>query len=166
MPDTQENLETAFAGESQANRKYLAYAKQAEKDGFPNVGKMFRAIAEAETIHAHAHLRAMGKIHSTLENLEDAKNGEHYEILQMYPPMIDQAKKEGHKQGERTTSFALEAEKGHEVLYEKAINAVKTKKDINNKDFYVCPVCGFTMEPEPPDNCPVCKAKKELFIKF
>ena len=166
MPDTQENLATAFAGESQANRKYLAFAKQAEKDGFPNVARMFRAIAEAETVHAHAHLRAMGLIKSTLENLEGAKGGEHYEILEMYPPMIETAKKEGHKKGERTTSFALEAEKGHEVLYNNAIKAVKEGKDIETKDYHVCPVCGFTMEGDPPDNCPICKAKKELFMKM
>ena len=166
MPDTQKNLATAFAGESQANRKYLAFAKQAEKDGFPNIARMFRAIAEAETVHAHAHLRAMGLIKKTLENLESAKSGEHYEILEMYPPMIETAKKEDHKQGERTTSFALEAEKGHEVLYDNAIKAVKEGKDIDKKDYYVCPVCGFTMEGDPPDNCPICKAKKDLFIKM
>ncbi|MHA1797831.1 MAG: rubrerythrin family protein [Candidatus Helarchaeota archaeon] len=166
MPDTNENLATAFAGESQANRKYLAYAKQAEKDNFPNVAKMFRAIAEAETVHALNHLRAMKKVKSTIENLEDAKNGEHYEINDMYPPMVETAKKEGHKQGERSTYYALETEKVHEVMYEKAIKSVKAGKDIEKADIYVCPVCGYTIEGDAPDNCPICKAKKESFLKF
>ena len=166
MPTTKENLKTAFAGESQANRRYLAFSKKAEKEGFPNIAKMFKAIAEAETVHALSHLRALGEIKTTLENLEEAKSGEFYEITKMYPDMVETAKKEGHKQGERTTFFALSVEKIHEKMYGKAIEAVKDGKDIKGTIFHVCPVCGCTFEGDLPDRCPVCNAKKETFMKI
>ncbi|NVM00884.1 MAG: rubrerythrin family protein [Candidatus Helarchaeota archaeon] len=167
MPNTLENLKTAFAGESQANRKYLAFSKKAEKDGFPNLAKMFKVIAEAETVHAHNHLRTMGGVKSTLENLEEAKGGEFYEITKMYPDMVETAKKEDNKQAERTMNFALQTEKIHEKMYEKAINKIKDGKDIDEKVFHFCPVCGCTFEGEDlPDKCPICSAKKELFIKI
>ncbi|MHA1378571.1 MAG: rubrerythrin family protein [Candidatus Helarchaeota archaeon] len=167
MPTTQENLKTAFAGESQANRKYLAFSKEADKAGFPNIAKMFRAIAKAETVHALNHLKAMGEVKSTLENLKEAKSGEFYEITKMYPEMVETAKKEGHRQGERTLNFALEVEKIHEKIYAKTIEIAKNGKDIEKTAFYVCPVCGCTFEGDDlPDNCPICKAKKELFMKI
>ena len=167
MPNTQENLQTAFAGESQANRKYVAFSRKAEKDGFPNVAKMFKAISEAETVHAINHYRAMEMIRSTAENLQVAIDGEHYEVNEMYPPMVETAKKEGHKQGERSTSYALETEKVHEKMYKKALESVKAGKDIEKTSYYICPICGYTFEGDDlPDNCPICKAKKESFMKF
>ncbi|MHC1590825.1 MAG: rubrerythrin family protein, partial [Candidatus Helarchaeales archaeon] len=162
MPNTEENLKTAFAGESQANRKYLAFSKKAEQDGFPNIARMFKAIAEAETVHALNHFRALGMVKSTAENLQAAIDGEHYEINEMYPPMVETAKKEGHKEGERSTRDALETEKVHEVMYKKALETVKSGKDIEKTNYAVCPVCGYTMEgDELPDNCPICKARKD-----
>ncbi|MHA1299370.1 MAG: rubrerythrin family protein [Candidatus Helarchaeota archaeon] len=167
MPNTEENLKTAFAGESQANRKYLAFSEKAKKDGFPNVARMFKAIAEAETVHALNHWRALGMVKSTAENIQAAIEGEHYEVNEMYPPMVEQAKKEGHKQGERSTNFALQTEKVHEKMYNSALESVKSGKDIEKINYYVCPVCGYTFEGDDlPDNCPICKAKKESFIKF
>ncbi|MHA1378572.1 MAG: rubrerythrin family protein [Candidatus Helarchaeota archaeon] len=167
MPNTEENLKTAFAGESQANRKYIAFAKKAKKDGFPNIARMFEAIAEAETVHALNHWNALGMVKSTAENLQVAFDGEHYEVNEMYPPMVEQAKKEGHKQGERSTNYALQTEKVHEKMYNIALEAVKTGKDVEKVNYYVCSVCGYTFEGDDlPDNCPICKAKKESFMKF
>ena len=167
MPTTQENLKNAFAGESQANRKYLAFSKQAEKDGLSNIAKMFRAIAEAETVHALNHLKTMGGVKSTVENLKEAKGGELYEITKMYPDMVTTAKKEGNKQGERTLNYALETEKIHEKMYEGAIKKAQDGNDIEETIFHVCPICGCTFEGEDlPDNCPICRAKKELFMKI
>ncbi len=169
MPKTEENLRTAFAGESQANRKYIAWSEKAKKDGFPNVARMFKAISEAETVHALNHWNALGMVKSTSENLQGAIDGEHYEVTEMYPPMVEQAKKEGHKQGERSTNFALQTEKVHEKMYRTALERVKAKKDIEKVDYWICPVCGYTFEgpeSELPDNCPICKAKKESFLKF
>ena len=167
MPNTIENLKTAFAGESQANRKYLAFSKKAEKEGFPNIAKMFKAIAEAETVHALNHLRVMDGVKTTPENLEEAKGGEFYEITKMYPDMVETAKKEGNKQGERTLNFALQTEKIHEKIYQKAIETIKDGKDISEKVFHVCPVCGCTFEGDDlPEKCPICGAKSELFMKI
>ncbi len=164
---TEDNLQAAFAGESQANRKYLAYADKAEKDGFPQVAKAFRAAAAAETVHAHNHLRALGKIKSTLENVKDAIEGEHYEFTQMYPEFLDDAKEEEHKQAIRTFDYANEVEKVHHKLYNKALEAVKDGEDLEKQEMWVCSVCGYTHEgDEPPDNCPVCKANKKVFNKI
>ena len=167
MPSTEENLKTAFAGESQANRKYTVFSRKSEKDGFPNVARMFKAIAEAETIHAINHYKALGMVRSTAENLQVAIDGEHYEVTEMYPPMIETAKKEGHKQGERSTHYALETEKVHEKMYNAALEAVKAGKDVDKVNYYICPVCGYIFEGDDlPDSCPICKAKKESFTKF
>ncbi len=163
---SEKNLENAFAGESQANRKYLAFAKKAEKEGFKNVARLFRTAAESETIHAMNHLKAMGGVKSTLENLKAAVEGENYEKLEMYPKFIEEAEKEGNKRAERTFRWALEAEKVHADLYSKAVEAVEKGKDVELKDLYVCDVCGFTVEGEIPDKCPVCGAKKEKFRKI
>jgi rubrerythrin len=163
---TDENLKTAFAGESQANRKYLAFSKKAESEGLPKVGLMFRAIAEAETIHALNHLRVMKGIKTTKENLEAAKGGEHYEIAEMYPPMVDEAKKDGNTAAARTFGYALETEKAHHALYDKALKAVSAGKDIEATKYWVCPVCGYTGEGDGPDNCPVCNTKKDRFEIF
>jgi rubrerythrin len=166
MPKTDDNLKAAFAGESQANRKYLAFAKQAEKDGFPQIAKLFRAAAEAETVHAHAHLRVMGGIKSTLENVKSGIEGESYEFTKMYPEFIEQAKKDGNKAALMSFDNANKVEKIHHGLYEKALKAVESKKDLEKKEMSVCPVCGMTFEGEAPDECPICKAKKASFIKI
>ena len=145
----------------------MAFSSKAERDGFPNVARMFRAIAEAETIHALNHYKALGMVRTTTENLEVTIEGEHYEVTEMYPPMVETAKKEVHKQGERSTHYALETEKVHEQMYKAALEKVKSGKDIETKSYYICPVCGYTFEGDDlPDICPICKAKKESFMKF
>ena len=162
MSKTEQNLRDAFAGESQANRKYLAFAKKAERDGYPQIAKLFRAAAEAETVHAHAHLKALGEIGSTLDNLKVAVAGETHEFKNMYPDMIEEAKAEGNKTAERSFTFANEVEKVHAELYQKAIDNVDS---LEEADYYVCSVCGMTVENEPPDRCPVCGAKSSAFCK-
>ena len=162
MSKTEQNLRDAFAGESQANRKYLAFAKKAERDGYPQAAQLFRAAAEAETVHAHAHLRALGEIGSTLENLKVAVAGETHEFKNMYPDMIAEAKEEGNKSAERSFVFANEVEKVHAELYQKAIDNLD---NLEEADYYVCSVCGMTVENEPPDKCPVCGAKASAFFK-
>ncbi|MFX1389340.1 MAG: rubrerythrin family protein [Promethearchaeota archaeon] len=166
MSKTEEGLKTAFAGESQANRKYLAFAEKAEKEGFPQVAKVFRAAAAAETVHAHNHLRVLGGIKSTLDNIKEAIEGEHYEFTNMYPEFLEAAKNEGNTDAERTFNYANEVEKVHHKLYEAALKAVESGKDLEKNDLYICPVCGYTHEGEPPENCPVCKASKKVFKKI
>lgn len=163
MAKTEKNLQDAFAGESQANRKYLAFARKAEIEGFKQVAKLFRAAAEAETIHAHNHLRELGGIKSTKENLTTAISGESYEFQKMYPQMIADAKDEGNQGGLRTFTLANEVEKIHAELYKKALADLGENADV---DYYVCQVCGYTAEGEAPEECPVCKAKKKAFIKI
>jgi rubrerythrin len=159
---TEQNLQEAFAGESQANRRYLAFAKQAEKEGYPQVAKLFRAAAEAETVHAHAHLRTLGDVKSTVENLKEALSGETFEFTKMYPAMIKDAKEEGNKAAEQTFTYANEVEKVHASLYQKALDNPDAREE---KDYYVCSVCGYTCEDGPPDTCPVCGAKSRAFFK-
>ena len=163
MADTMENLKTACAGEIQANRKYLAFAKRAEKDGLPNVARLFRTTAEAETIHAHGHLKAMGGVKSTAENLQEAIGGETYEFSQMYPPMLEQAEKEGHK-AKIMFRYAVEAEKIHAALYTKALAAAQAGKDIE-EEVYLCPVCGHIEIGKRPDKCPICGVKGDKYVK-
>lgn len=163
MGNTQENLQTAFAGESQANRRYLFFAERAEKDGHPQIAKLFRAVAEAETVHARNHLSTMGNIKSTKENLEEAIGGEHYEFTKMYPEFIEKAKSEGVKRAEVTFDFANKVEKIHHKLYEKALQAVKGGQQLEDKPFYVCQVCGYTVEGAAPDKCPICGAPQSRF---
>lgn len=166
MTKSEENLMAAFAGESQANRKYLAFAEKADKDGFPQVAKLFRAAAAAETVHAHSHLRVLGGIKSTKENLQAAVEGEHHEFTKMYPEFIEEAKAEENKGANRTFTYANEVEKIHHKLYESALRAVDDGKDLEKNDIYICPVCGYTHEGEPPDKCPVCGAVKKVFRKI
>jgi rubrerythrin len=165
MPTTQENLETAFSGESQAFQKYSAFADKADKDGFANIAKLFRTTAEAEKIHADGHLKAMNKIGSTLENLEAAIGGETYEYEDMYPPMYEQAVAEKHK-AKKMFGYALEAEKVHAELYQKALQAVKDGKDIDEVNVYLCPICGHIELGTPPENCPVCGVKASKYIQL
>ncbi len=162
MSKTEQNLKDAFAGESQANRKYLAFAKQAEREGYPQAAKLFRAVAEAETVHAHAHLRTLGGIRKTAENLKDALSGEIHEFKQMYPAMIEAAKEEGKKEAERSFTYANAVEEIHAGLYQKALDNLENSKPA---DYYVCSVCGYTCENEPPETCPVCGAKAKAFSK-
>lgn len=162
MSKTEQNLREAFAGESQANRRYLAFAKQAEKEGHPQVAKLFRAAAEAETVHAHAHLRTLDGVKTTAENLKEAIAGETHEFKKMYPAMIEEAKKEGQKAAERSFTYANEVEKVHANLYQKALDNLGKLPEV---DYYVCSVCGYTCENEPPDRCPVCNAVKKAFFK-
>ena len=162
MSQTEQNLMEAFAGESQANRKYLAFAKKADRDGYPHVAKLFRAAAEAETVHAHAHLKALGAVRATADNLKEAVDGETHEFKDMYPDMIEQAKAAGNKAAERSFTYANEVEKVHAELYQKALDNLDAPQEV---DYYVCSVCGYTCENEPPDSCPVCNAKKRAFFK-
>jgi rubrerythrin len=162
MSKSEENLKAAFAGESQANRKYLAFAQKADREGYAQVAKLFRAAAEAETVHAHTHLKALKGINSTAENLKEAIGGETYEFKSMYPPMIAAAKEEGHKAAERSFTYANAVEKIHAALYQNALDNLDSPTEV---DYYVCSVCGYTCENEPPDECPVCNAKGKVFFK-
>jgi rubrerythrin len=164
MSNTADNLKTAFAGESQASQKYLAFAKKAEKDGFQNIAKLFRTAAAAEQIHAEGHLGAMDGIDSTPKNLEAAIAGETYEFTEMYPPMLKQAVAEGHK-AKRMFEFATKAEAVHARLYQLALEAVKQGKDLPQDKIFLCPICGDIEFGAPPANCPVCKAKGSSFIQ-
>ena len=162
MSKTEKNLKDAFAGESQANRKYLAFAKKAEEEGYKQVAKLFRAAAEAETVHAHNHLRELKGIKSTKENLEEAIGGESYEFLTMYPAMIEEAKAENNTTALMSFNIANEVEKIHHALYKKALEDIGKNKEA---DYYICKVCGYTAEGDAPDTCPVCGAKKAAFYK-
>ncbi len=163
---TEENLKNAFAGESQAHMKYLAFADKAEKENFSNVARLFRANSFAEQVHATNHLRILSGIKKTPENLQEAIEGETFEVEEMYPAYIKVAEEEQEKGAETVTKWALEAEKVHAVLYQKAKEAVEKGQDIEFKPVHVCQVCGFTTEGEAPDICPVCGALKEKFKKF
>jgi len=163
MSQTEQNLLEAFAGESQANRKYLAFAKKADQEGYPQVANLFRAAAEAETVHAHAHLRVLKGIKSTAENLKEAIAGETHEFKSMYPAMIEAAQSEGEKAAERSFTFANEVEKIHADLYQKALDNLDNPEAV--ECYYVCAVCGYTCENEAPETCPVCGANKKAFSR-
>jgi len=163
---TIDDLKEAFAGESQANRKYLAYADQAEDDGFPAVARLFRAVAAAETIHAHAHLRAMGGVKNTAENLADAVSGEAHEFAEMYPPMVATAQAEGQKKAVRSMTHALEVEKVHHGLFQQAAAAVKAGQDLGAAVPRICPICGHTVLGDAPDACPVCGCKGAQYVEI
>lgn len=162
---TQDNLMAAFAGESQANRKYLAYATKAEKEGYKNIARVFRAIAEAETIHALKHLEVAGKVGSTAENLARAVEGEHYEFTQMYPEFIQQAREDNQAGALRTFELANEAEKVHGQFFELLKSLVDEGRDLEEKDLYLCPVCGWVGAEPAPERCPVCNALAKMFKK-
>ena len=164
MPKTEQSLKEAFAGESQANRKYLAFAVKADQEGYSQVARLFRAAAEAETVHAHNHLKVLNGIKSTKENLQEAIAGETHEFTKMYPEMIEAAKTEGQKAAERTFTYANQVEKVHAQLYQKLLDGLGKSKE--NFSYYVCPVCGYTAEKEPPGACPVCGTKGEMFRKI
>ena len=163
MSKSEKNLMDAFAGESQANRKYLAFANHAEKEGYKQVAKLFRAAAEAETVHAHSHLKQLAGIKSTKENLEAAIGGETFEFKEMYPQMIKEAEEEDNKGALRSFNFANAVEKVHADLYKKALDNLGSNEET---DYYVCGICGYTADGEAPDECPVCKAKKQAFARI
>jgi rubrerythrin len=163
---TMDNLQDAFAGESQANRKYLAFAQKAETDGFPNIARLFRAAAEAETVHAHAHLRTMGGIKGTQENLEAAIAGEGHEFKEMYPGFLKEAEAEGNQGAIISFKNALAVEEIHHGLYTKALDALKNGKDMEEGgSIHVCPVCGNTELGGAPDKCSVCGVPGARFIE-
>ncbi len=165
MSKTKENLKEAFAGESKANRKYLAFAKRAENEGYPQIAKLFKAAAEAETVHAHNHLRIMGGINSTKENIQEAIKGETYEFKTMYPEFLDVAAEEGENQASWSFNIANEVEKIHAGLYQKAAEALEKDTDLIETEYYVCSVCGNTVEDDVPDKCPICNARSKAFKK-
>ncbi|HEY3324683.1 MAG TPA: rubrerythrin family protein [Planctomycetota bacterium] len=163
--ETEKNLQAAFAGESQANRKYLAFAKKAEEEKRPQIAKLFRAAAAAETIHAHSHLRVLKGVKSTAENLQEAVEGEAFEFQKMYPEFLAKAKAENNRPAMVSFEYAMEVEKVHHALYSEAAQTLATGKDLPAKDIFVCEVCGHTHVGEAPDECPVCGAKKSRFSK-
>ena len=163
MKTTADNLKEAFAGESQANQKYRAFANKAEQDGFPNIARLFRTTAEAERIHAEGHLKALEEICSTIENLHAAIQGETYEYTKMYPPMLAQATEDGHK-AKRMFGYAVEAEEVHARLYNLALEAALQGKDLTESEFYLCPVCGRIEFGKPTEACPTCHTKPDKFI--
>ncbi len=155
-----------MCGESKAALKYSIYSEVASRNGFLNVSRLFKAISYAETVHATNHYRNLGMIKSTSENLEDSIAGEHYEVNQMYPVFNEVAKFQNEKGAEVSTKYALEAEKIHEVLFKDALESVDRKKDIEEVDIFICPVCGYTAVGKTPEKCPVCGAQGAKFEKF
>jgi rubrerythrin len=165
MSKTQKNLEEAFAGESQASRRYLFFAEKAKSEGHPQVAKLFRAAAEAETVHAGNHLKAMDGIGSTRDNLKAAISGENYEFSQMYPAFIEQARSEADKRAEITFGYANKVEKIHHQLYQKALEALEAGRELKAEPYFVCPVCGYTVGGEAPEKCPICGTPRSKFKK-
>jgi len=164
MSKTEGFLKEAFAGESQANRKYLAFAAKADQEGFTQVARLFRGAAEAETVHAHSHLRALNGIRSTKENLQEAIAGETHEFKKMYPEMIDAARAEGQKEAEKSFNYANSVEKVHAQLYQTLLDGLGKPQE--NFPYYVCPVCGFTAEKAASGICPVCGTKGAMFKRI
>jgi len=162
---TTDNLNEAFAGESQANRKYLAFAKKADADGYPQIARLFRAAAEAETIHAHAHLRVLGGVKDTAENLQAAIEGEGSEFKEMYPKFLAEAESEKNQGAATSFSNALAVERIHHGLYSEALETLNAGKDLAEAPIYVCGICGNTVVGEAPDKCPVCNAPKSRFAE-
>jgi rubrerythrin len=166
MAKTDDNLQAAFAGESQANRKYLAFAKAADQEGLGQIARLFRAAAEAETVHAHNHLRAMGGVGKTADNLKAAIDGETYEFTKMYPAFIKQAEKDANGKAGMSFQFANRVEQVHAALYQKAAGAAAKGQDLPQAVLWVCQTCGNTVEGEPPASCPICGSGKERFKRI
>ncbi len=163
MARTTDNLQQAFAGESQANRKYLFFAEKAEEEGQKQIARLFRAAAEAETVHARNHLRVLQGIKSTKDNLSAAISGEHHEFTQMYPGFIKEAEGENQNSAKRSFDLANQVEKTHHGLFEAALGNLNQGKAMPDKPFFVCQVCGHTVEGAAPDKCPVCGALGKMF---
>lgn len=160
---TEKNLQEAFAGESQANRRYLFFAERAEKEGYPQVARLFRAVADAETVHARNHFNAIDGIGSTRENLLAGIMGEHYEFTRMYPPFIAQAEAENNTRAQVSFEYANEVEQIHHGLYEAARKALEAGQQLQNQPYFVCQVCGNTVAGAAPETCPICGAPKSRF---
>lgn len=165
MSNTEENLQAAFAGESQANRRYLFFADKAEKEGYPQAARLFRAAAEAETVHARNHFAAMDGLGSTRDNLMAGAIGEHYEFTRMYPPFIEQAEIENNQRAEISFKYANEVEQIHHKYYEAAIKAFDAGQQLKDEPYFVCPVCGNTVAGEAPEKCPICSTSGSKFKK-
>ncbi len=163
MSSTEENLQEAFAGESQANRRYLFFADKAEKEGHPQIARLFRAAAEAETVHARNHFAAMDGVGSTKDNLLAAVIGEHHEFTRMYPPFIDKAEEENNKRAQRTFEYANEVEQIHHEHFQEALKALEAGQQLKDEPYFVCPVCGNTVAGEAPEKCPICGAPSSRF---
>ncbi|NJF24187.1 rubrerythrin family protein [Thermococcus sp. Bubb.Bath] len=163
---TRKFLEDAFAGESMAHMRYLIFAEKAEREGYPNIAKLFRAIAHAEFVHAKNHFIALGKLGKTPENLQEGINGETFEVEEMYPVYKNSAEFQEEKEAVRTTRYALEAEKIHAELYKKAKEKAENGEDIEIKKVYICPVCGYTTVDDVPEYCPVCGTPGDKFVVF
>lgn len=163
---TEDNLKTAFSEESQAHMRYIIFADVAEENGHKNVARLFRAIAYAERVHATNHLRELGLIRETKENLQMAIDGENYEVEEMYPAFKAVAELQKEYGAVRSTNYALQAEKIHSAMYTKAKQSVEEGRDLEIDVIQVCPICGYTVEGEPPDKCPVCGTTKDKFRKF
>jgi len=163
MSNTEENLQSAFAGESQANRRYLFFAEKAEKEGYPQIARLFRAAAEAETVHARNHLAAMDGVGSTRDNLMAGAVGEHYEFTRMYPPFIEQAESENNTRAQRSFEYANEVEQIHHGLFEAAMKAFDAGQQQKDEPYFVCPVCGYTVAGEAPEKCPICGTPASKF---
>lgn len=163
---TEENIKSAFAGESQAHMRYLIFAKKAEEEGFANVARLFKAIAFAEQVHATNHLKVLNGMNSSEQNLQVAIDGETFEVEEMYPAYHEVAKLQGEKAAQRSTDWALQAEKIHAAMYEKAKQAAEGGKDVEMKEVFICEVCGYTVEGGAPDRCAVCGAPKNKFRTF
>lgn len=166
MANTTDNLQHAFAGESQANRKYLFFAEKAEEEGQKQIARLFRAAAEAETVHARNHLRVLQGIKSTKDNLSAAIGGEHHEFTQMYPGFIKEAEAETQSSARRSFDLANQVEKTHHGLFEAALANLNQGKAMSDKPFFVCQICGHTVEGSAPDKCPVCGALAKMFKKI
>lgn len=163
---TEEFLLTAFAGESQAHMKYLIFANKAREEGKDNLARLFDAIAYAEQVHATNHFKALENLGDSIENLDSAIGGENFEVEEMYPAYDAVAKLQGEKAAIRSIHYAIEAEKIHAAMYTEAKQAVKEGRDIEYGDVHICPICGYTVEGDAPDSCPVCNAPKEKFVQF
>jgi rubrerythrin len=163
---TKDNLKAAFAGESQAHMKYLAFSAQAAKEGKSNIARLFKAIAFAEQVHAISHFKELGGIGDTAANLQSAIDGENFEVDEMYAAYLEVAELQGERTAKRSMRYAIEAEKIHAEMYGEAKEAAEAGEDVKIGDVYVCPVCGFTHTGELPERCPVCNLKSEKFLKF
>jgi rubrerythrin len=166
MSKTADNLQAAFAGESQASRKYLYFAEKAEEEGYKQIARLFRAASDAETVHARNHLKVMQGIKSTTDNLKDAIGGENYEFTKMYPEFIEQADAEGDTKAKRSFNLANTVEQIHHRLYQTALSMLEKGQAMAEKSVYVCQVCGNTVEDEAPDRCPICGAPKAMFKRI
>jgi rubrerythrin len=163
MADTEKNLQEAFAGESQANRRYLFFAEKAEKEGHPQIARLFRAAAEAETVHARNHFAAMDGVGSTKDNLLAGATGEHYEFTRMYPPFIDKAEEENNKRAQVSFEYANKVEQIHHGYFEETLKALESSQQLKDEPYFVCPGCGNTVAGEAPERCPICGAPGRAF---